>query len=505
MMALLALAVGIRLSFFSGYVLGDDGIYALQALAHARLHAWPPAPNHWATRLGITMPTTLALLCFGDGPLTYVLYPLIISTLGIPLCFRIARTVADEQTGWLAAIFMAVFPQQFLYSTQLFPDLIVGFFATLSIWNWILALRSERIANYLLTGLFFGVAYLCRETIIIEGPTYLAIWAYLGKLRRPRIVWTFALPVLILAGEFALYGFTAGTPWYRLGHVSPRSWTAGPDIGQQLAHAAGMQQPAGLYGGGFWTDPFLMLVGTYEFGLYYILAVFLCIVGWVRWPAMRLLVIWLTVSFLATYFGTTDPRHWSPLYRFPRYAAGLCIPTLILVAYGLNRLPAVWCRLTSAALIASGLFAASLDYGSTSLGPHRKFIQSRFAMDACMDPREYFAARWVQGIDETPTYVCSADDSGSKNLDALPACSREPRSASKYFVVSKERSPGLFKKMVQEGWKPVEEIPGVPTPSRAAVARLLWHIPSQKFRAQRIAQPPGLTILENPVFLKADE
>src|SRR5207237_584937 len=104
---LMLLALASRLAFFTGLSLGDDVFYALQATSHAFNHMWPPEPYHWQTRLGVTGPTALALLAFGKHPLTFVLWPLLASTLTVLVCYVIARQFVGERVALLAAAFQA--------------------------------------------------------------------------------------------------------------------------------------------------------------------------------------------------------------------------------------------------------------------------------------------------------------------------------------------------------------------------------------------------------------
>src|SRR6266852_3036360 len=70
---LLGLALVVRLLFFTGMALGDDVFYATQAVALAESGSWPPEPYHWQTRLGMVLPTALAVKLLGPQPLAFVL------------------------------------------------------------------------------------------------------------------------------------------------------------------------------------------------------------------------------------------------------------------------------------------------------------------------------------------------------------------------------------------------------------------------------------------------
>ena len=148
---LVPLALTLRILFFTGLSLGDDVFYALQSIGHAIGGQWPPEPFHWQTRLGMTLPTALAIGLFGLNPIAFVLWPLIASVAGVVVCYRVARDFATERVAILAATFQACFPLELIYSTHLFPDVPTGLFASLSLWSWIRALRSDSWRYYLVS------------------------------------------------------------------------------------------------------------------------------------------------------------------------------------------------------------------------------------------------------------------------------------------------------------------------------------------------------------------
>jgi hypothetical protein len=485
---LLALALGLRLLYFTGLALGDDVFYATQSLACSR-GEWPPQPYHWNTRLGIVGPTALSVLCLGPRPAAFVLWPLALSTLNVLVCFFLAWDLTDRRTAWLAALFQAAFPLEVIYATHLFPDVAVSLFSTLSIWCWIRGLRDDRGRDYFLSGLFFGAGYLCRETVFMDGPVYLALWALYGRIRRPRVAWAFVAPVLVLAGECALYAQTAGTPLYR--------WKA--ILAQQRDPGNLELVRTSVSGGGFLTDPLIMLAARQEFGLYHLAAVVAGLLAFRRRRELRPLVLWLIVGFVWTYYGTTVPTGWVVLQRDPRYAAALTAPSVIILAHLLMALRPGWRYALAALLIGSGLFCAGLDQGNTILRPHADFTRSHYAAGAALEPFEYVGARWELGLDQPPWFSCASDRGRAsvvRLVRVLGATTLAPSSEVRFFVFSPQRRPDLPAQLKAQGWVEVADFPGRATPSRAAVAQLLALISSQRGRAERILHPPGLVVLE---------
>jgi hypothetical protein len=266
-----------------------------------------------------------------------------------------------------------------IYATHLFPDIVVGLFSVLSLWHWIRALREDRACDYLWCGAWFAAAYLCRETVLLLGPVYLALWLLSGRLRRLRLAWVFLFPVLIVLLESALYAATTGSALYR--------WNAIRAHQQDPGNLDLVRTP--LNGGNFWTDPLLMLVASKEFGLYMALAVAAAGYALWKWPALRPLAVWLLVGFLWIYFGPTTPTGWVPLPRDPRYAAALTTPAVIVVARALVPLRSTVRWAVAALLVGVGLFAAGLDQGRAIRAPHRAFLTSGYATASALEPFEY--------------------------------------------------------------------------------------------------------------------
>jgi hypothetical protein len=496
---LLGLTAAVRLIFFTGMALGDDVFYVTQSLACAQLASWPPEPLHWHTRLGVILPTVLSLKTFGTQPLAFVAWPLFISTLGVLVCFRVADDLAGRRAAWLAAMFQAVFPLEVIYATHLFPDVIVGLFSTLSVWSWIRALRSDRARDYIWAGTFFAAGYLCRETVIMDGPIYLALWLLAGRVWRPRLMWVALIPALVVALELGLYAATTDSPLYR--------WSA--IMAQQKDPQSLQMIAAPLSGGSFWTDPLLMLVFAQEFGLYYLLAMPVAVYAVWRWPAMQPPAVWLLVGFIWLYYGTTMLTTWQPMQRDARYAAGLTVPVVILVAAALLRWPAVLRWPTVGLLMGTGLFAAGLDQGNTILAPHRDFVQSPYARDAVLEPFEYVGARWILGIESDAQFACVTDQGrGSvvRLVNAFEGAMLKPTASARYFVFSPDRRPDLSTRLTEQGWTVVAELPGRVALARALVGQLLALVPTQHQRAERILRPRGLIVVEAPVQrTEADE
>jgi 4-amino-4-deoxy-L-arabinose transferase-like glycosyltransferase len=488
---ILLISVVVRLLYFTGMALGDDVFYTTQALSLAQTGRWPPEPYHWNTRLGVILPTVLCIKTLGAQPLAFVLWPLLASTSSVVVCYSLANELAGPKVARLAAIFQAAFPLEVIYSTHLFPDVLVALFSTLSIWCWIRALRRSKPRDFLASGAFFAAGYLCRETIVMEGPVFLALSLLEGCPRRTRVLWALLVPVLAVSLECGVYARTTGSAFYR--------WSA---IGAQQRNSGNlMLVQSSVSGGNFWTDPLLMIVANHEFGLYHVAGFLIAIVALFQWPSVRPLAVWLLVGFFWTFYGTTVPTRWVTLQRDPRYVASLTVPSLVLLAYWLRLMPRTVRWPVVLVFVGAGLFAAGLDQGQSILAPHRAFAQTKYVDDTTLEPFEYVGAHWVHGLTNPAVFGCASDrgrGSVVRLVNGLDGTIVNSSRNARYFVFSPQRRPDLLTKLREEGWTGVEAIPGRTTPARAFVAVLLKLFPTQRERAERITHPPGLLIMENP-------
>jgi hypothetical protein len=491
---LLALIVAtgfvLRLVFFSGFALGDDVFYQLQAIAHGLAGAWPPEPYHWETRLAITLPTAALVRVAGLASWVFVIVPLTASTAGIFVAFRIAREFVEERTALLVALFQACYPLELIFSTHLFPDIPVALFQSLSLWFWIRALRSDRPSDFAWAGVYLALGYLCRETVVMAGPAYLALWAFHGRWRRPRLAWSALAPLATVAGEMALYGLTAGDPLYRMHAVTAQ---------QEAPFNLQLAERSSTYG--FWIQPFEMLIANQEFGAYQALLLLVLVFAWKRFRQVRVVIVWWLALFLWSFYGTTLPTRYVPMWPDARYASILTIPALIILSRVVASLPARIQVAASAALVASGIAAASLDQGTALLGPHRAFAASTFARDAIMEPSDYYGARWASGLTRDVRFRCATDlgrETVVKLLSSLPGTTCASSSEARYIVFGDRRRLDLLSQFEIRGWKEVAQFSAPAPVGRRAVASVLARLPGQAERASRIAVTPALRVLENP-------
>ncbi len=486
----LAVALLVR-SFFSHAVsLADDVNYWMQIIATGLDDSWPPVQTHWHTRLGFILPCVLLIKIFGLKLWVPYVFTLIGGLLEVAFTFFIARQFTSEKAARLAAWLAVFFPLNILYSGILFVDLWSGLLGAFSLWFWYRALQTDRARDYALASLWFGLSWLCRETVIMAGPIYLALWWQAGRWRRPKMLWTILPSLLILGGEFVLYQITAANWHYRL---------------DAILHSKGQLLEDAANDGGFLRTPILHLFSSHELGLFLLAGIIVAVMAYRRLP--RPLVLWLLVGFVWLSWGTTTPAGWVPLQRDPRYLSLLTIPCLALLSVWLLELHSnLWRGIAVSALIASGLLGASLDLGRVKLFAHQRFANSEYnAAFTTAEPFVYFGIRAAQNFSADTIKISYANDLGRtgtvKLMPHLPGARLLASCEAHYAVFSAQTQPEKWKTKMKDGWRKVAEIPGENIFFRQLAMRVIGKI---RGRAP-VNFAPGLIVLENPAFVATSQ
>jgi hypothetical protein len=427
----------------------------------------------------------------------FVLLPFATSLASVWLCFHIVRQVAGERAGWIAATFQAVFPLEVIYSTHLFPDIIVGALAALAIWLWVVGLTRNSSRAFVGAGAALAAGYLCRETVLLEIPVLLVLWLYFGGVRRPRALWTALVPALVFLVEGLVYAGSTGDFLYRwhaiaTHHVPAASGPGDAAAPQGLTFSRRLDAIA---------DPLWMLATSHEFGVFHVLAMPLAVLTLLRRAELRWVALWLVTGYLWVFYGTTVPTAWVPLASDPRYASSLTIPALlILAAHLVTWRPSL--RLWAVGfLIGLSLLSSGLDQRASELSAHKAYLRTEFVEDAALEPFEYYGARWVAGLRTHVAFGCAADQGRGSVADlvaALPAARLIPAGEARYFVFSPRRRRGLEQALERQGWRKVAEVLGEAPAVRRWGLSILSLIPGQEGRVRFASQAPRLVVMERP-------
>ena len=128
----LLFALLLRLVFFSGISASDDLEYTHLAYQMSKNEFSFPATHH-ATRLGIIYPVSVLYGFFGVSEYSSVVFPLLVSIVGIVLIFYFGKLFFNEKVGLIAAFLLSFFPLDVVLATKLLSDIPSAFFLSLSI------------------------------------------------------------------------------------------------------------------------------------------------------------------------------------------------------------------------------------------------------------------------------------------------------------------------------------------------------------------------------------
>ncbi len=187
-------------------------------------------PNHWSTRLGLTLPTWGAIQLFGYSEAAYYLLPIVLSTVLVIATYLLGRVTFGRMVGLVAAAMILTLPWVLPSATRLLPDVGLAALLTGAVTAVIAAANRsalhgwDRSANLLLVaaGVLLGWSYLVREMALLFMP--IALFVALFYKVRPRSLVHLAWPVVLTGLMESLYGWLVwGSPLTHLNVVIARS------------------------------------------------------------------------------------------------------------------------------------------------------------------------------------------------------------------------------------------------------------------------------------------
>jgi hypothetical protein len=348
LVAILAGSAAVRAYLFAGFIGLDDAEYARFAyqMAHGAFHfADYTGPAVFPLRLGVIVPTALAIRLFGLTEWATVLYPFLLSLCGIVVAYVCATHLFGRAAGVIAAGLTGVFPWDIDSATRLVPDLPAAFFAgaavtaTMLLERHVMQRRAVLFLGGVAAGLGFGLSWLCKESVAYLVP-FCAVWMILGvRTQGPRILvlWAgiAAGSMAVLLGEMITYHFVAGDLLFRLHEMERnyRQWensffTAGSDFGWKegetyrhaLVHRLLVSGPRMI----FLNRSFLFLP---------LLGLLVAMYAWFRRDrSLRLPAIWLLSLAVMFNFASSSTTSYLPLALFERYLFPIFLPTILLVS-----------------------------------------------------------------------------------------------------------------------------------------------------------------------------
>jgi 4-amino-4-deoxy-L-arabinose transferase-like glycosyltransferase len=359
--AILLIALGLRLYCFHGYWGVDDGEYALLANAMAKGNFTEfvnenyirhyNGPAHLPFRVGLIVPLAAIFRVFGVTEFTFVSYPLAISMLSTVLAFCTGRLLFGVNAGLIAAAIWAVLPLDYDLATVFLPDAIASFYASLGVVALLYARELDttdawkRSAWGLIIGLSFGISWLSKESVIYLAPLcgFLLIVDAKNALRKTLPLWIGVAvgSAGILLAEMITYKIRTGDLLLRM-HETERmyqqtkaylfyegsrfGWPVGGSQMQALVKRLFLEGPTRIFlNERFCFVPFLGLVAVAR-------------ASYLRDRSFFLPGIWMITLAFVYNFASTSFSSYTPLVMYHRNLHPIALPAVVLTAALIVRL-----------------------------------------------------------------------------------------------------------------------------------------------------------------------
>lgn len=376
---LLILSLGLFLRIFlssgmSGY---DDFAYGQIAYNMiAGTYRFSDVEGLYGFRYLLLWPTVLAFFLFGVNEFSSGIFPLLCSSGSVLLAFFLGKLVFEEKVGLYAALLYSFFPLSVVYGTMLYPDEILAFFMSLSVFVFIWGERSEGGKSgrlFFLSGLFLGIGYFSRSAALL---LLLFYGCYiLGKGGRIRHLWCLIGLLSLLILEGSICHFLTGDFFFRWHSISDHFFP--PHIGNfdRIHPNPSLTRfdiyPKAMFG--------FHLYGLALFGFFYpatVIAI-LYYLGRRNIGKIWLPLVWLITLFLYLEFGTLSLKSYKIVFKQLRFLSILAMPALLILASFLNSLDRKKFISRISLIMCAFLFLTSC-IGAYRMSEYRKASVKRF-------------------------------------------------------------------------------------------------------------------------------
>jgi len=262
MIAILVIALAVRLAFFVGFTGSDDAHYANRGLL-ASMGQWPASDYVGDLRLGMTLPLAALVAVFGPDEWAVALWGLACSLAEIALVGCLVWRLGGQRAGALAALLLALVPVHAYLATNLWADAPYAFMQTAAVATLWLAIRKQQRAWLVASGLALGfVGWIKPEPAVVFGLVYAALALAFYPARR-QLLWVLGAAAFTVVLNLGLFQLTYGDPLY---YVKTGSRNIQENFVQNEApwgdHSASFYAQLMFRDGrAFWLLPLLSVVG----------------------------------------------------------------------------------------------------------------------------------------------------------------------------------------------------------------------------------------------------
>jgi len=398
--SLMLLAFYARTRYVVGFGLGDDSYYAWTSYNFMMqgFKAVPPDfPSNY--RVGLWIPISASFKLLGINDWSYVLFPLVSSTLLVIVVYLLGTELVGPEAGFFAGLIQAVSTFDLSFATTMTIDIPAAFLLALGI---LLFLKAEKKDGFENSALNAGSAVCTMWAYFIKIPSlsillvYLTLTALRRNKRASHLVMYCALGTMLAATFIWDYHVSGNPIQYIQGElrVGPKSaplvqiWRLYPEWMFTNKNSMGVH----LFGFHFWLAAAAALYCLADKGL--------------RDKAVPALV-WFTVTFIfLEFFPTSLEPPLKVSFRFFRYAYAFVPPASLISGAALAWLYRRWAFGTSRGKKhrlnwkLALLYVFVLVYAGISI--NQGLDLAKRYVDHYNDPR--YAVRYIASLPPKPVY-----------------------------------------------------------------------------------------------------
>ncbi|MFX1519422.1 MAG: ArnT family glycosyltransferase [Promethearchaeota archaeon] len=215
---ILTLSVGLRISEIGWYD-KDALIYALisRRIILEGFNSFFDRNGYWASidyRFGDHPPLFFLLVSFsflvmGMDYVNGCIVSLVAGTFAVSLVYFLAKELYDEKVGLLSSFFVAILPWHVFFSTIILVDMLGSTLILLSLYLFWIAIKRERLLNYIFMGVVLGASLLTKYYAVMV-PLIIIPFLFLanrGLLLKKQLWFAFIIAGVIFAPWLFFVGF----------------------------------------------------------------------------------------------------------------------------------------------------------------------------------------------------------------------------------------------------------------------------------------------------------
>lgn len=208
---ILALAIVLRLLFYTGFF-GSDEVTYVETAVGITSGDWHASNYIGATRYGMNLPVALFIYLFGLSEASANLWPFLCSIGEVAIVFVVARRLWGLRVAVISATLLALLPLHVHYAGRMMADPPLAFFLSLSVLLLLHAVHAKHSLSYIAAGLAWGAVFWVKESVaLLYLPVFLSLSLVLNRFDG-RGLWILFGMAIALLGNCVLMNFVSGNP-----------------------------------------------------------------------------------------------------------------------------------------------------------------------------------------------------------------------------------------------------------------------------------------------------